>query len=144
MNRCKSHIVAIMMIFTGIIVTENAAADDIDVYESLTDITIGRVFLSPEQRLRLDGMRGKTPSVTSADRGKSRQPNTRAAGYIVSSAGKLKVWSNGDFVASDDRGQMRFPGDVRVIRKTVQQSDTNSPDPADASLPDSGAVDDEE
>lgn len=147
MSTYKLFSITAVFFFTAITFAQHAAADDIQVYESLTDITIGRVFLSPEQRRRLDELRGKSSNVAgsrSADRGTPRTSSANAAGYIVGHSGKLKVWSNGDFVASDERGQMRFPGDVKVTRKGVKEVDADSPGPTEAGLQDSGAVDDEE
>ena len=97
-----------------------AVAEETGVYESLDDVIVGRVFLSPEQRERLDQRRGKAPApgpTSGVASGKPKKKMPDAAGYIVSSSGESRVWSNGDFVVADEVSNVRFPGDVPVTRE---------------------------
>ena len=84
----------------------NTLADGEGFYESLPNVSIGKVFFSPQQRARLDQRRGNTAAAASdsaAPSGGARKKGTGdAAGFIVSSTGRSKVYANGDFV-SDER-----------------------------------------
>ena len=109
------------------------AADEIEVYESLADVHIGRVFLSPAQRAALDERRGKpSPPVAGGSSTSRSKPvdSPDAAGYIISSTGSMKVWSRGNFVVSDVPEDMRFPGDVNVRR--VSENSDRDDEPAGA------------
>jgi len=105
------------------------ADDDKAIYESLPDVTIGRVFFSPEQRARLDQQRqgvfvaGATRSSVKAGRPKK---NNRAAGYISSSQGPTRVYANGDFVKASDGESLVFPGTVKVVRGADTEDDEAS------------------
>lgn len=104
-----------------------AMADDSEVYESLADVDIGRVFLTAEQRAGLDARRGKaaTGSSSAASRGRARDnKHPDAAGYIVNARGTARVWSRGNFVVADANQRMRFPGDVKVRR--VREDDSSA------------------
>ncbi len=98
------------------------------VYESLADVKIGRIFLSPEQRSRLDQRRGKAPVASAARvpvaRGRVSRSSPDAAGYILRSGGPTRVWSNGNFVPADDASGVTFPGDVEVLRKAEPGQET--------------------
>lgn len=99
---------------------EVRSTDDKATYESLSDVEIGRIFFSREERGDLDELRrGRLvvrarPKLGLAVRKKAR---TDSAGFIVSSSGNLRVYSEGDFVAADISKNMEFPGDVRIGRR---------------------------
>ncbi len=112
------RISCILLLCCGLPLTGAALAEETAVYESLDDVEVGRVFLSPQQRERLDQRRGK-PEVRATNPGRTAAVSKKwpdAAGYIVSSSGESRVWSNGDFVAAEKVSDVRFPGDVRVRR----------------------------
>ena len=92
-------------------------ADEIAIYESLSDVDIGRVFLSPRQRAYLDtrpiiAPRAVTKLAPTAPVEEKKNP----AGYIISSTGNSSVWSRRGFVSNDDPGRVEFPSDIKVIR----------------------------
>lgn len=106
-----------------------AAGEEIVVYESLSEIAIGRVFLSHRERSMLDEGRGSDPLVqpvptkrvvAERQRTSKREP----AGYIVSSTGESRVWSDGGFVSKQPAARMRFPGDVVVKRSEPRDTET--------------------
>ena len=106
-----------------------AAADELAVYESMSTVSIGRVFLTQDQRARLDARRlnpGSVPATAAAPEGKRAQQKRSpgSAGYIVSGDGKARVWKDGDFIRSGARAaqRMAFPGDVKVRRHGGQGS----------------------
>lgn len=109
---------------------QTAKADDAPVYESLSDVPIGRVFFTPQQRIQLDKNRGVA---------KHAQPNSTrtgvaatksdAAGFIISGSGVRKVYSNGDFIETASSAAVAFPGDVRVVRQP--QVDEEASDDSD-------------
>lgn len=106
-----------------------AGAEPADIYESVDDIAIGRVFLTQAERRKLDERRTGPDHATTAKRNPAvttRDEAARAAGYIINSRGSRKAWSGDDFVDASqvDTGTMRFPGDVPVVRHApVPQSD---------------------
>ena len=106
------------VLIAGILVTPAAAQED-GVYESLGHIPIGRIFLSPAERARLDEIRDKRPA-RSAPTGRMpvRAYNKDAAGFIVSDSGIIRVWKDGDFVTTASPGDVRFPGRVHVASQT--------------------------
>lgn len=104
------------------------AEEQAEVYESLADVNIGRIFLSPVQRSSLDERRGKAPAVAAAPTQTATSRVNRspdAAGYILRSGGPTKVWSNGNFVPADDASDVSFPGDVEVLRKAGPEQQSN-------------------
>lgn len=114
--------------FIGPLSCLSSEAGEISIYESLSDVTIGRVFLSPKQRAYLDTRPvlsprpvAETPPAAPAERKKD------PAGYIISSSGISSVWSQGGFVTREDASGISFPGDVKVTRKeTTESSDLSS------------------
>lgn len=95
------------------------ADEEKSIYESLPDVTIGRVFFSPEQRARLDKQRqGIFVSAATRSNKKSgrKKSSDKAAGYISSGNGLTRVYANGDFVKSSDSKPLVFPGTVKVVR----------------------------
>lgn len=96
-------------------------ADEAPIYESLTEVTIGRVFFSEKQRANLDRLRGKSTTASSESpktrTSGSRAANPDAAGFIVRSSGKSRVYRNGDFVEVASEPDVKFPDDVTVTRK---------------------------
>lgn len=123
-----------------------AGAHETGIYEALEHIHIGRVFLSPPERLDLDKNRNVTPSaMASSSAGgdqKAATDNSRAAGYIVSGSGRARVWKDGDFVAADVPRSIRFPGDVKVTRVADQPSDSAEASSDKDESPAAGAADD--
>lgn len=95
-----------------------AVASDQATYESLSDVSIGRVFFSPKQRKYLDGRRQGRPLRALRSSRPSIRPKDESAGFIVNSAGEKRIYSNGDFVAGHVKETVDFPGDVTVGRRT--------------------------
>jgi hypothetical protein len=103
-----------------------AVADDATVYESLSDVPIGRVFFSPTQRIRLDKNRGVTQrSQTSSKATGAKRPKKDAAGFIISKSGLKQVYADGDFVETTRSTAVRFPGDVTVVRQPQVDEDSS-------------------
>lgn len=102
----------------AVVVATPAIAGEDGVYESLNRIPIGRVFLSPEERARLDEIRVKGPIDSASPQPVGKKPalasDENAAGFIVSDSGTTRVWKDGDFVATASASDVRFPGYVRV------------------------------
>lgn len=108
------------------------AADELQVYESIDEIEIGRVFLKPAERTALDRRRelpAQAPSSVSRSATAAppaRRAENRPAGYIESSDGTRRHWRSGDFVADGRSAQMRFPGDIRIERQEPPESQDES------------------
>jgi len=134
------------LIVMSLLLIRPAAAEDIVVYESLSEIRIGRVFLSHRERSTLDDGGGtetvvqqvpQKPRVTTPVRKKKKR---KPAGYIVSSTGELRVWSESGFVAREPASTMRFPGDVAVKRAETGARETEQSDvERNSESPDEGA-----
>ncbi len=121
-------IALILLVACGTVPTATVAEEQAEVYESLAEVKVGRVFLSPSQRSSLDDRRGKAPVATLAEKpsGNARvSKSPDAAGYILRSGGPTKVWSNGNFVPADDASAVTFPGDVEVLRNSVPEQESN-------------------
>ena len=117
-----------LIIVCGVLATAAAAqADDTAIYESVDDIEIGRIFLTPEQRRWLDANRHAVAQSAGPANGvsddKDQRDDADAAGYIIGSNGKSRAWAGSDFVEASDRQieRLRFPGEVRVIRHAQDQ-----------------------
>lgn len=95
------------------------ASEDEGIYESLADVSIGKVFFSPDKRQAIDRNRGNTSTAVNSGPSTKRKQNKDAAGYIVSSNGRAQVYSNGDFVLTKDATSVEFPGQVKVTRSEV-------------------------
>jgi len=93
------------------------ASEEEQVYESLADVRIGKVFYSPEKRLAIDRSRGSSAAAGRPRVGVKR--NSDAAGYIIRSDGRTRVYANGDFVLKESTATVKFPRPVEVIRSTV-------------------------
>ncbi len=102
----------------------NAGADESPVYESLATASIGRVFLSQEQRDLLDRLRLRDPEAAQPAGGETEVKEQRpaAAGFIIGPDGRSRTWDEGDFVDSTRSRALstRFPGDIDVERKAEQ------------------------
>lgn len=126
--------ITLTVLFVSIVISmlpSTVSADDAPVYESLSDVPIGRVFFSPRQRIQLDKNRGAaehgtTPISTSAGVAVRKK---NAAGFIISSSGMKHVYSDGDFVETASSADVAFPGDVRVVRQP--QVDEEASDDSD-------------
>ncbi len=102
-----------------LVLTAPAGAHEEGIYESLHHIPIGRIFLSRDERERLDRYRDAGPPTEIIDRSSKPQAPAKpdkAAGFIVSNSGTRSVWRNGDFVRTNSSREVRFPGDVEVER----------------------------
>ena len=103
--------------------TVPAGADDAVVYESLTGVSIGRVFLHPDERAYLDANRGKAPTTTvsaaaEAEGEATAEPTREPAGFISRNGRERRYWQDGDFVrrGQGKSGGAGFPGQVKIIR----------------------------
>ena len=112
----------------------SAAASDGAVYESMTGVRIGRVFLAPAERAQLDVDRlkaptegGKVENVQPGSTPATEKPRPPAAGYIISHSGGARVWNNGDFIKTSGQAPqaMAFPGDIRVTRHVAKAGEPN-------------------
>ena len=105
------------------------SAEEAVVYETFAGVKIGRVFLTPGDRARLDEQRLHPPAAAVGDEPATEgATETRrslpSAGYIISSSGRARVWHDGDFVESRQHTprNMQFPGDVKVIRSVPEDT----------------------
>lgn len=102
-----------------------AVADEEHFYESLPDVSIGKVFFTPVQRAQLDRRRGSAPVLanrgTAAPARNQEAVKNDAAGFIISSNGTSKIYTNGDFVKAREIAGVKFPGSVTIVRS--QESD---------------------
>ena len=97
-----------------------ANAEDDTFYESLPEVSIGKVFFSPQQRVKLDQRRGSASSHSDA-KTSDRKPRPAkdsgdAAGFIISSKGGARVYANGDFVSARSSDAVVFPNAVKIVR----------------------------
>ena len=127
------------LLILSVLLASPALADNGDVYESIAGISIGRVFLTPEERRLLDALRARSPqtafqSAPSSDRTRDSEPPSNASGYIVSSSGKSRLWRDGDFVeaAIAPTSATRFPGDVKIVRHRADSGQSESSDESQA------------
>ena len=103
-----------------------AGADPASVYESIDDVSIGPLFLTPAERRWLDARRNapvvpQPKAEAEVELGPTQEPaepKVSPAGFIIRSDGAGQRWSNGDFVSSQDAAvsTMKFPGEVDLIR----------------------------
>ena len=137
----------IFILLTGLL-TAPAVAHEDGVYESLGHIPVGRIFLSPEERMQLDKVRGKAPVLSSRTQStgnaSSRVFDKDAAGFIVSDSGKTRVWKNGDFVTTTSASTVRFPGQVRVASQTAAQDSADAATDDEADQPTAEAGDEQD
>jgi len=123
-----------------------AVAHETGIYESLDHIHIGRVFLSPTERVNLDANRNvvvtDAMTVGTTDGPKPEKDDGLAAGYIVSSSGETRVWRDGDFVTAEVPASIRFPGDVEVTRNADSVLESTDAAGRGEASPAAGAADD--
>jgi len=127
-KRCTKNTIGVLVVACGLVATGVAAEEESKVYESLDDVAVGRIFLSPAQRSSLDARRGKESPVATANLPAATsmaRHSPDAAGYILRSGGPSRVWSNGNFVPARDVSGVTFPGDVEVIRNSERELETN-------------------
>lgn len=117
MNRI--FVVTVALVFS----TSTVTAEESRVYESMTNVKIGRVFISQAEREGLDARRHLPPqnddTLASTETEATSQVKPRpSAGYFKSSKGPSRVWKDGDFVSSDvnENRKISFPGDVKITR----------------------------
>lgn len=111
-----------------------SVAENSPVYESLSGVRIGRVFLTQNERDLLDARRlvepqgGSFREVISDAPAKSKP--LASAGYIIGRHGRSKVWKNGDFVESrnDPEVSVSFPGDVKITRHAASDKPSDTDD----------------
>ena len=127
-------IVRCLLIALVLLWSRTAAAGDSPVYESFRGVTIGRVFLTQEQRNSLDKRRLQIPSriagpSSAAAEGPARK-TASPAGYIIGPGGRSKTWRDGDFVETTTKPvrRMSFPGDVTVKRHPAPETSANDGD----------------
>ncbi len=104
----------------GVAPCADVAAEETAVYESLATVIVGRVFLTPAQRARLDAARrSDAPPIPAAGKpngSRSSPASSKAAGYIIAASGQARVYRDGDFVAVSVTPAVRFPNAVEVVR----------------------------
>ena len=111
-----------------LVVALPAIADEASVYESIEEIPIGRVFLTPGERRWLDANRHLPQRVASDEPAQATDveeevPPAIPAGYIINGSGETRRWRDGEFTQSVDAPEsMRFPDDVRIRRHPPQRS----------------------
>ncbi len=105
-----------------------ASADEASVYESVDEIAIGPVFLTPSERRWLDANRhlprrsASQEQAQSAD-GDEQRPRATPAGYIINGSGETRRWRDGEFSRSVDSAEaMSFPDDVQIRRHSPRRS----------------------
>lgn len=110
------------LLATVAVLAFTANAEEAPIYESLSEVSIGRVFFTAKQRAHLDSLRGKSgveSSTTAKPRSSSSKPaNPDAAGFIIRNSGMARVYRNGDFVEVASKPDVEFPDDVTVTRKS--------------------------
>ena len=123
------------LLILTLLLASSAHADNSNVYETIAGISIGRVFLTPEERSLLDAARTRSPqlvtqSAPASSEAVKAEKSSNASGYIVSSSGKSRLWRDGDFVeaATTPTPATRFPGDVKIIRHRADAGKTESTD----------------
>ena len=125
------------LLILTVLLCSSAHADTSDVYETIAGVSIGRVFLTPEERRLLDAARTRSPqaesrSTVSSGEPVDPEPSTNASGYILISSGKSRLWRDGDFVETAVTPTRRFPGDVRIIRHRPEATETEPSEGAPA------------
>ncbi len=116
-----SRLLAILLLLSA---GQAVGADEVPVYESLSGLSIGRVFYSQAERELLDQRRhlppqSSLPAVTKTGTAGKRQINhDDAAGFIKSSSGRSRIWKKGRFVPTSQSPEeaVSFPGEVEVER----------------------------
>lgn len=109
---------------------------------------IGRVFISPAERLELDRLRKLDPAQDPGSNGQARissvpasqaEDKARAGGYIVPSNGLPYTWSDGDFRRADDADIdiERLPGAVTIIRHHAKENPESTTEKEADTAPDS-------
>ena len=121
-----------MAIVLGCVAAAPVAVAD-ELYESLDDLTLGRIFLSQAERERLEARRGIVVDAASTGDASDEQapepdqsPARPAAGYILARGGRALVWSDGAFRrVTGHVDDVDFPGAGRI--RIERASDRGSP-----------------
>ncbi|MDJ0701376.1 MAG: hypothetical protein QNJ07_16120 [Woeseiaceae bacterium] len=116
-----SRLLVILFLFGA---GQAVSADDVPVYESLSGLSIGRIFYSQAERELLDQRRHQPPQsgrLVAGTRAEPRTPAVKhddAAGFIKSSSGRSRIWKKGRFVPTSQSPEeaVSFPGEVDVER----------------------------
>lgn len=135
-----------VLLLLSLVASPVLAGDPDSIYESLDDVRLGRVFMSPQDRARLDARR--TVNNTSQEKLQPADPDTRfgvakppkpAAGYIKSGNRKPLVWTDGAFRRAEPSAveQWSFPGTIRIGSSAVNADDGQSRSRAPDADPDS-------
>ncbi len=105
-----------------------ALSDDSAVYESIDDLAIGTVFLTPGERRWLDANRHLVPQDAASQSAESAEAEedteaSQPAGFIINSSGQARRYRNGDFsLSSVAPDSMRFPDDVEIRRHVPEHA----------------------
>lgn len=121
---------------TLLVLAMPAVSDDTAVYESIDDVAIGPVFLTPGERRWLDANRHLAPRGVSSQSSEATETaeddaeKAEPAGFIINSAGQARRYQNGDFsLSAVSPRSMRFPDDVEIRRHApIRAADAEAPD----------------
>ena len=117
-----------IIVFSLLLLAMPAVSDDSAVYESIDDLPIGTVFLTPGERRWLDANRHLAPQETTSQSTESAETEEDAeesqpAGFIINSSGQARRYRNGDFSPSSvSPDSMRFPDDVEIRRHVTERT----------------------
>ncbi len=96
----RSNAVVLLAIIAGAAV----AAEPDAIYQPASELPLGRVFLTPGDRERLDRQRAAAvddgpapPAVSESGSGTAPPPRNPAAGIILAKGGRPLVWVGGEF-----------------------------------------------
>ena len=103
-------------IILSLVVCPALADDTVEIYESLDDVQLGRIFMSPDDRARLDARRAvsrSAPRIAQQADDTNTEPTVTvprkpAAGYIKSGSRKPLVWTNGEFQRAESSAVERW------------------------------------
>lgn len=124
-----------LTLFTIMLIAPAAVAAD-DLYESLDNVRLGRLFLSPAERQTLEARRGDAAYYEGVNNDGSESgpaavvesPRRPAAGYIVAGTGRPLVWVDGAFRRADAStvARLKFPGVVQIEKSHTAELATGT------------------
>ena len=103
------------------------------IYESVDGVAIGRVFLSPGERERLDAVRHLPQNAASANdtvaSGEAQPAQPKGVGFIQVSGKAPRVFRDGDFVRSSrgKRGVDAMPAGIIVRHEDQDGEEGDAP-----------------